>query len=433
MWQFGLGLVYLLVLIDGAAIKQDARGTEEQEENREKRETKDKRSSNIEDFEYNVATNCREWPRFGVTDPGGCSRISQTETLRYNPLVGETWNMVDGQHGGCPEDWISWQGSCYKMIIDAGTDLTYDLAREECQTFSNPLFQRADLVIINSRAENDFIENLADNAGVSVWIGAEYENSQWVWNSNNGVLGGPKNSYTNWIDGEPQDAATLAAAPNDWAIIMVDDADGSWSGIDQSTAHHFACEVKQSMNLPGYCRWDAYRSNTDVRSACMCPTTMELCNRRPNCFWYEDPTSPFKECISNSERFYNMLHRLLVRRGKKDFAIKIRYGATPARGHLPLGPYGPAIIGQGNSNPSKTFGVYGLKNQYDTQNGLGMFQSGGLYGPQRHSAVNPYGQPLPGQTTFNQYPQAHGYGYSGQRKQTYYQPNAQYNYAYQHQ
>jgi len=431
MWRFGLGLVYLIVLIDGAAIHQDARGTEEQEENREKRATKEKRSYNIDDFEYNVATNCREWPRFGVSDPGGCSRISQTETLRYNPLVGETWNMVGGQHGGCPENWIAYQGSCYKTMTEVPAT-TWELATEECHTFANPLGTRADLVIINSEAENEFVltqvQNTATAGLVSFWIGAKYINSQWTWNSNNGILGGPQNSYTNWGTTEP-------ATPTEdaFAIIMETVTSGTWESVDKTGPLHFVCEVKQSLNLPGYCRWDAYRSNTDVRSACMCPTTMELCNRRPNCFWYEDPTSPFKECISNSERFYNMLHRLLVRRGKKDFAIKIRYGATPARGHLPLGPYGPAIIGQGNSNPSKTFGVYGLKNQYDTQNGLGMFQSGGLYGPQRHSAVNPYGQPLPGQTTFNQYPQAHGYGYSGQRKQTYYQPNAQYNYAYQHQ
>merc|ERR1719415_497284 len=91
------------------------------------------------------------------------------------------------------------------------------------------------------------------------------------------------------------------------------------------------------------------------------------------------------------------------------------------------------VAGEYPSNVLPATARFPLKNQYDTQNGLGMFQSGGLYGPQRHSAVNPYGQPLPGQTTFNQYPQAHGYGYSGQRKQTYYQPNAQYNYAYQHQ
>ena len=35
-----------------------------------------------------------------------------------------------------------------------------------------------------------------------------------------------------------------------------------------------------------------------------------------------------------------------------------RYGATGARGELPLGPYGPAIIGAGNPNPSSTMGIY---------------------------------------------------------------------------
>merc|ERR1711874_777469 len=51
---------------------------------------------------------------------------------------------------------------------------------------------------------------------------------------------------------------------------------------------------------------------------------------------------------SNSERFYGILQKLLLKRGKKDFAIKIRYGATAARGKLPLGPWGPSIIGHGD-------------------------------------------------------------------------------------
>merc|ERR1712055_702817 len=91
-------------------------------------------------------------------------------------------------------------------------------------------------------------------------------------------------------------------------------------------------------------------ANVNIAEACMCPATETSCGDRGQCFWYMDPNSPFKECISQSERFYNMLHRLLIRRGKKDFAIKIRYGATPARGKLPLGPWGPAIIGQGQVN-----------------------------------------------------------------------------------
>ena len=31
------------------------------------------------------------------------------------------------------------------------------------------------------------------------------------------------------------------------------------------------------------------------------------------------------ECISNAERFYNVLSNLLLKRGKKDFAIRINY------------------------------------------------------------------------------------------------------------
>merc|ERR1712002_1327705 len=133
----------------------------------------------------------------------------------------------------------------------------------------------------------------------------------------------------------------------------------------------------------------------------MCPTNMQTCNKRRNCYWYEDPRTPFKECISNAERFYNMLHRLLMRRGKKDFAIKIRYGATPARGQLPYGLYGPAIIGQGNPNPNSMYGVYGMRNPYDKQQGMGMFQQGGVYGPQ--TQLDAYGRPLPHTHMYGQY------------------------------
>merc|ERR1711913_136166 len=79
----------------------------------------------------------------------------------------------------------------------------------------------------------------------------------------------------------------------------------------------------------------------------------------------------------------NMLHRLLIRRGKKDFAIKIRYGATPARGKLPLGPYGPSVIGQGSQRPASMYGMQGM---------YGRGQQG-MYGRGMSSYMNPYGQP----------------------------------------
>jgi len=112
-------------------------------------------------------------------------------------------------------------------------------------------------------------------------------------------------------------------------------------------------------NLPGKCRFDPYRAMVDPNSACLCVATQETCTKnRDGCYWHEDPDTHYKECISKAERFYNQLYALLSKRGKKSFAINIRYGATPARGNLPYGPWGPAIIGYGNPSPSQQIGLF---------------------------------------------------------------------------
>merc|ERR1719435_882763 len=112
-------------------------------------------------------------------------------------------------------------------------------------------------------------------------------------------------------------------------------------------------------NLPGKCRFDPYRAMVDPNSACLCVATQETCTKnRDGCYWHEDPDTHYKECISKAERIYNQLYALLSKRGKKSFAINIRYGATPARGNLPYGPWGPAIIGYGNPSPSQQIGLF---------------------------------------------------------------------------
>jgi len=136
--------------------------------------------------------------------------------------------------------------------------------------------------------------------------------------------------------------------------------------------------------LPGACRWDYLRSNQGL-SACMCPATKSTCSvDRKECYWYRMPEEkakglknqgivfiPTHACINSAERFYYLLAGLLKKRGKKDFAIKIRYGATPARGQLPLGPYGPAIIGGG------AFSSEGLAKQTLAKNLLSRFSNPG--------------------------------------------------------
>jgi len=266
------------------------------------------------DYEYNVATNCREYPRIGVTDPVTCSQVSQVEDSLYNPL---------GTAGlSCPAPWKGpFRGSCYLFANPTTPALTADLAEADCQQ------RGGNLANINDGAEASFIR---DNSAVGV---------------------------DSLIANSPAD--TIAWNPLPWAnrqpntqtaglTRIVAGPDG-WSTSDPATATPYICEKKNIVqNGPGLCRWDAYAANINIQEACMCPATEATCGERGQCYWYMDPNSPFKECISQSERFYNMLHRLLIRRGKKDFAIKIRYGATPARGKLPLGPWGPAIIGHGH-------------------------------------------------------------------------------------
>merc|ERR1719187_1613578 len=133
-------------------------------------------------------------------------------------------------------------------------------------------------------------------------------------------------------------------------------------------------------NLPGKCRFDPYRAMVDPNSACLCVATQETCTKnRDGCYWHEDPDTHYKECISKAERFYNQLYALLSKRGKKSFAINIRYGATPARGNLPYGPWGPAVIGYGNPSPSQQVGLF--RKSY----------GGGYKRPHRPQPPPPYG------------------------------------------
>jgi len=341
-----------------------------------------------EDYEYNVATNCREYPAFGITDPLQCSLAKQQDNVLYNPMAGPTWNIdSSGQNRGCKTGWVGFRDHCYLIgtgvVALAGS--TWDDADTLCKNAGGYLAN------INDDSEHAWIKSKITAALVPAPFtqaaigGKKGADGVWRWELDQSPV--PTTS-TSW------DAATSQPVPANGAVMVI--SEDGWQTLDTAgagaTPNGYVCEMTITSNLPGYCRWDAYRANTDIKSACMCPTTMETCQRRPTCHWYEDPNSPFKECISNSERFYNMLHRLLIRRGKKDFAIKIRYGATPARGKLPLGPYGPSVIGQGSQRPASMYGRYNGRGMYGMQGMYGRGQQG-MYGRGMSSYMNPYGQP----------------------------------------
>jgi len=163
------------------------------------------------------------------------------------------------------------------------------------------------------------------------------------------------------------------------------------------------CKDVEHCHLKGSCFWDWEKAKKG-KYACFCPTPKYDCQKKKQCYWfkykkekevqkkkvhhndkydhhgyddyeedyYDEPwgrsykRSSYKKkdrrhkhkkpekkeethgvCMHNSERFYNLMARLLKSRGKKDFALKIKYSAAPARGKLPYGPHGPAIIGFG--------------------------------------------------------------------------------------
>merc|ERR1719233_2224520 len=149
----------------------------------------------------------------------------------------------------------------------------------------------------------------------------------------------------------------------------------------------------------GACRWQGgvkgVGDSDDQRGVCLCPATTEkLCTKdRASCYFHKDRKTNEKTCISKPERFYNQLARLLSKRGKKDFSMKIQYGGSGARGYLPMGLQGPSLIGRGNpylghhnrmaygNFGPQGFGSFGFSPNYQYRTGQGFGGFGG-HGPQ---------------------------------------------------
>merc|ERR1712037_635607 len=121
---------------------------------------------------------------------------------------------------------------------------------------------------------------------------------------------------------------------------------------------------KEMLNQGGMCRWAGGRESSveeEGRGVCLCPATTEkLCTKgRASCYFHTDRKTNEKTCISKPERFYNQLARLLSKRGKKDFSMKMHYGN-----------FGPQCFGGCGFSPNY---------QYRTGQGFGGF---GGHGPQ---------------------------------------------------
>jgi len=142
----------------------------------------------------------------------------------------------------------------------------------------------------------------------------------------------------------------------------------------------------------GACFWDFQLAKLEGgTNACLCPRKKKECHQKKQCYWFKHrvPGDKHKDskghnhhdgkdskdkdekelgvCMHNSERFYNLMARLLAKRGKKDLSLKIQYSSAPARGKLPWGPKGPAIIGYGEELGKYLDKIYPDKNPWNYQ------------------------------------------------------------------
>jgi len=144
----------------------------------------------------------------------------------------------------------------------------------------------------------------------------------------------------------------------------------------------------------GACFWDFQLAKLEGgTNACLCPRKKKECHQKKQCYWFKHrvPADKHKDskghhhhdgkdskdhhkdekemgvCMHNSERFYNLMARLLAKRGKKDLSLKIQYSSAPARGKLPWGPKGPAIIGYGEELGNYLDKIYPDKNPWNYQ------------------------------------------------------------------
>eukprot|EP00095_Tigriopus_kingsejongensis_P005267 maker-scaffold464_size163657-snap-gene-0.28 protein:Tk05267 transcript:maker-scaffold464_size163657-snap-gene-0.28-mRNA-1 annotation:"hypothetical protein EPUS_02985" len=132
--------------------------------------------------------------------------------------------------------------------------------------------------------------------------------------------------------GHPQQPQYNIQSPNP---LQAQDNVGSFCrfAVQPTISNQITCAA---LNRPE-CEWDPHQIDNGRVGVCICERGLKECND-PKCHWSADPANPAKgECISSAERFYGLLQDMLMRRGKKDFAFRINYEASPPYGHYGYG------------------------------------------------------------------------------------------------
>ena len=131
----------------------------------------------------------------------------------------------------CPTGWVKWRRSCYILLPDK---MNWIKADEACSQL------RSQLIVPNSRQENDFI--FQSMGGNGIWIGCTDAAQEGVW-----LCGGQPASFTYWYPGNPHNDSLFNCA-------RMTVYGGKWSDSMECDKHHpklAACEMDVS-TVPVY-------------------------------------------------------------------------------------------------------------------------------------------------------------------------------------
>ncbi|XP_056254916.1 CD209 antigen-like protein E [Seriola aureovittata] len=130
----------------------------------------------------------------------------QDEVKKLNQII---------EVNGCPEGWKRFGCSCYFKSTEVKS--WYD-SRKDCQA------RGADLVIINSREEQEFVTKLNNNGESWIGLTSTKKNRGYTWE---------------WVDGSPL-TQTFGATEQlkhqaDWEYVAFCDQQGKWRGFHDSS------------------------------------------------------------------------------------------------------------------------------------------------------------------------------------------------------
>ena len=126
----------------------------------------------------------------------------------------------------CPPDWIKYETSCF--FIDYNHITSWSVARASCQNLG------ADLAIIRSSKENDFIRSVAMAAPLlEVWIGLYRSDvdQNWYWVDDTPLAG----EFSWWETGEPSNV------DSERCVHMYNI--GKWNDISCENQYRFICHL----------------------------------------------------------------------------------------------------------------------------------------------------------------------------------------------